>query len=532
MDGPIPSDDVYKDLRRVFADIDPSTDPLHIGTAIRERARQRVQEGIERGVLVSWADVHELIQEQDDEDLPLEEGQEAWDVVVDDDDGDDADDDDDSDGNGDDGRLSAKAAAASGEVPCVRAGESVHGHGTVHEGAVMADADRELPASAQGPTEPLPDELHLFGDFEDEQLLPAEEGTMSSGALLSTDAAQPPASSSSSFSAPSSGKAADASCIRSAREILYHEALRTRNDLLARTLRKEMAQESKKRKAADTPEGLLLREAWRTSKEQEERRRADLREEERAAQLDLESKRRQTAEAKAAEHLAKRLAIETAIRDRQRCSADRLRIRSELIYSRWMQGHFAASVANRLLGMGAPARSHLSDVMSLAARSNWFLRPLQMVHLWDDDDQNCISYGMLKPPGGGHTRHRVRCSLSLEAILLAPTPRAHALPREARDAALDLFNLFVRCVPKASLPFSQLHTPLKLLHHNHYDLDKAFLYGIIALSKWLGELHFPLGIYGSWPPSPPDDVKASMDSVLGLHASSGSAASSGGTGAG
>lgn len=496
MDEPILVDDVYKDLRRVFAEIDPSTDPLHIGDSIREKARQRVQEGIDAGVLVSWANVHDLIQDQDEEDMPLEEGQEAWDVVVHDGDGDD---DQDSDEDGDDGGLSAKALPASGSGASRDSGGLAHAEDTPHDRNEIDDCHPEPP-------------------------LPAEEASLPSSFVLAIEGSQPNASSSSSSSLASPGTGHDADPILMARKLLYAEALKNRDDSFARTLRKQMAQDGKKRKAKDTPEAVVLRDVLEASKEEEIRRRADAREDERAAQLEMESKRRLTAEAKAAEHNSRRLAIEAVMRDRQQCAADRLRDRSENIYRCWLSGHFAAIVARRLLEMSVAARSQLGEIMALAARSNWFLRPLQMVHLWDDDDQHSIHYGVAKPPGGGPAVRRVRCSLSFEAMIRAADPRGHPLPREARDAVQDLFNLFGRCVPKATLAFSQLYTPLKLLHQNEYNMDKAFAYGIIALSKWLGPRHFPQGIFGSWPPQPPEDVQASMDGILGPHASASSGA--------
>ena len=45
--------------------------------------------------------------------------------------------------------------------------------------------------------------------------------------------------------------------------------------------------------------------------------------------------------------------------------------------------------------------------------------------------------------------------------------------------------------------------PLRLLHINDYVMEKAFVYGIVALSKWLGEERFPYGVYGQWPPKFP-----------------------------
>ena len=44
------------------------------------------------------------------------------------------------------------------------------------------------------------------------------------------------------------------------------------------------------------------------------------------------------------------------------------------------------------------------------------------------------------------------------------------------------------------------YSPLRLLHINDYVLEKAFVYGIIALSKWLGEDLFAKGVFGQWPP--------------------------------
>ena len=228
-----------------------------------------------------------------------------------------------------------------------------------------------------------------------------------------------------------------------------------------------------------------------------------------------------------ASHNAKRLAIEAVMRDRQQLDADRLQIRRQDIYCRWLQRDFAADVARRLLDMSIPARTELNNVMSLAARSNWFLRSIDMVYLWDEKDQHLIHYGLLKPFGGGPGFRKVRCSLKLDAVIQAANSAGHQLPREARDAAQDLFNFFGRCVPKASLPFSQFFTPLKLLHYNDYVMDKAFVYGIIALSKWLGSARFPLGIFGSWPPEPPAAVQTALDSINVPHAMSASSTSSG-----
>jgi len=41
---------------------------------------------------------------------------------------------------------------------------------------------------------------------------------------------------------------------------------------------------------------------------------------------------------------------------------------------------------------------------------------------------------------------------------------------------------------------------------NDYVLEKTFVYGIVALSKWLGAGRFPQGVYGQWPPKMPAEL--------------------------
>ena len=63
------------------------------------------------------------------------------------------------------------------------------------------------------------------------------------------------------------------------------------------------------------------------------------------------------------------------------------------------------------------------------------------------------------------------------------------------------------------------YTPLRLLHANDYVMEKAFVYGILALSKWLGQGRYPQGIYGAWPPKiprsqVPDNLAASAVDLI------------------
>ena len=52
-----------------------------------------------------------------------------------------------------------------------------------------------------------------------------------------------------------------------------------------------------------------------------------------------------------------------------------------------------------------------------------------------------------------------------------------------------------------------------VLQANEYNMDKSFVYGVIMLSKWLGQDRFPAGVYGMWPPDPPPGVIPLVDAV-------------------
>ena len=75
-----------------------------------------------------------------------------------------------------------------------------------------------------------------------------------------------------------------------------------------------------------------------------------------------------------------------------------------------------------------------------------------------------------------------------------------------RDPVDPLNRLFSACVPSARRVFMNAYAPLRLLHMNDYVLEETCVYGVVALSKWLGEERFPVGVFGKWPPQPPDDL--------------------------
>ena len=105
----------------------------------------------------------------------------------------------------------------------------------------------------------------------------------------------------------------------------------------------------------------------------------------------------------------------------------------------------------------------------------------------------------------------VRCSARFHEILDEADPKPHTSTSKLvpRDYKETLYNLFVKVVPRAGSIFKGVYHPSILLHINNYQVEKAFVYGIIALSKWLGQAKFPQGIYGNWPPQVPADFHAS-----------------------
>ena len=44
------------------------------------------------------------------------------------------------------------------------------------------------------------------------------------------------------------------------------------------------------------------------------------------------------------------------------------------------------------------------------------------------------------------------------------------------------------------------------LAQNDFIMEKAYVYAVICLGKWLGGKLFPPGVYGLWPPEAPSQI--------------------------
>ena len=76
-----------------------------------------------------------------------------------------------------------------------------------------------------------------------------------------------------------------------------------------------------------------------------------------------------------------------------------------------------------------------------------------------------------------------------------------------------LTTLFQQCVPHARKIFDGQNAPMKLFHVNDYVVEKTFVYGIMSLSKWLGEEWFSWGVY-YWPQAPPAYISCSDPDLM------------------
>ena len=79
--------------------------------------------------------------------------------------------------------------------------------------------------------------------------------------------------------------------------------------------------------------------------------------------------------------------------------------------------------------------------------------------------------------------------------------------KSAYNSAMVLSQLFAKCVPGSLRLINNQFGVLKYLHQNDYVLDKAFVNGILVISKYLGPSVFPQGIH-KWPPDIPPECSA------------------------
>ena len=139
-------------------------------------------------------------------------------------------------------------------------------------------------------------------------------------------------------------------------------------------------------------------------------------------------------------------------------------------------------------------------MMSRASEAGFFKRHVCILDLWAVSESLLMKVAQVKAPGAGSDHHWVRCAPTFENEVRKVWDDHVAFGPDPVGALRAMFRAFVPC---ASQVFTGAYSPLCLLHMNNYVMEKAFVFGVIALSKWLGRERFPQGIYGDWPPCMP-----------------------------
>jgi hypothetical protein len=276
--------------------------------------------------------------------------------------------------------------------------------------------------------------------------------------------------------------------------------------MLLRIVLRELRQTSVKRSCAEVPEAERLRQIARVEAEKTAAARAERRELERRAALDDIAAKTALEEAKHKAATARRQALESssAIRlaELQRVIAS-ARARRE---ARWLQTVFPVALATRLLewrrGLGPAALEELTGTLKSVLRTQRCLRTTEVPLLWTDDKTLAAASCSVAMPGGGGKTTAVRCTRDFEWVLFG---EAWAAQTRSNDVAHALAKLFDRILPSGSHLFFRRYNPHVLLETCDFVAHKAFVHGVVLLSKWLGPDHFPQGVF-AWPPVPPADI--------------------------
>ena len=468
MSGPILQADVYKNLRGVFERLDPSDNVGEIGTKMRDEAIAFVKQGYDEGRWTTWADAADLIEEHDDEDEPLAEGLEAFQHAAEH---------DDDDGDGDDREDDASSAefCYSSDGSDKSGDESSGGDGgDAGSAANCSGDDADAPLELAEPPSPREDDR-----AERDRELSVEQ----------------------------------------AREVMLFHAKRSCDDALYRRLLQggRVAERNAREGASETALRLRKRAQEQWTADAKRRKTAQL--EERRAADDSEKLKALTAKALADRSEARTLAMQQTIINRRDLAAQTRQAAMEHMRERWLQTEFPAAELLRVVD----ARDKLT-VPEFAAFTNrvrgeitkgTFDKPLSIAaipHLWEPDDKLTVMIQTMKAPGGGRGPRAVRSSaVFLDAARDADSVRAARVSHlpENNEPAQMLMRIFKRFFPLATTVFAGSRSPQHLIHMNDYVLEKAFIYGLLFVSRRMGSVYYPAGLHqapskkANWPPVMP-----------------------------
>ena len=472
--GPVKHKEVFGDLLTVMESIQEST-PQEVGMKLRDDAVAFVQDGYDKFLWRTWADCQKLITEQDGVDEAEAEGMEAFGTLVDD---------------------------AESEVEAVEDAESED------------DDDPGEPSGGLSAKKP-----DATGDVGDELEHDVLEGDDVQGGAPATDCFVVE-------SEHSEGCAADESKLKlmAARRLLYDEAVKGKDDRMLKIMRREMQEDSRHKAAASSDAGIELRKRALERQALDAKRRTEFLAAEKLAAKDLVSQGVARAKAEQATEQARVDQMKLLIINRRDMVTIKHADATEKAQQRWLQTEYPAKVAKRCWNVfkdKAPdSKQRFESNMELLLKPpSDFNRHLSIPYLWAPDKTLTTEFGTICAFQSDKVV-QVRCSLPFQELLQDIVPwgnrhrmcvmvKGNRIPVQlvGPDAVDTLFKLFEGCVPFARRVFHAHYTPIRLLHINEYVLDKAFVYGIVALSKWMTKYPtmFPQGIY-EWPPACPKDL--------------------------
>ena len=395
MTGPIAPEDVFGDLLTVLEIIDPSPTPLAVGTVLRDEAVAFVKAEYEAGRLTSWADCHKLIEDQDGVGEAVVEGMEAYSYKPDDEQ--DEEEEEDTDGEDDDETPPPPPPGSQPSGP--------------------SDADNGLGDDNQH------SDSDITGD---------EEPDGSSGGAGGVVIIDGPEAADSSKADGESAEAAEskrAVQVVAARQIMYQDAVRTKNDVLLRHLRQQMRSESKQEREIATDIGMLLRKRALESSEADAKLRRESMEEERLSAKQLADTQKITAQAKQAKEEARLACLQQMIVNRRDIQAKRHGEAVEKAFQKYLQTQYPAILGRECIDwfihLPKGQKKKFEQHIEALKKNHTFERQLFIPDLWEDD-RNLTREWQHTTPFLGGARRAVRCGLPFQV-----TEKPYMYPQRA-----------------------------------------------------------------------------------------------------
>ena len=474
MDGPVQRGDVFEDLLTVLDRIDPPTNPEEVGVNLRDKAKTFVLEGFDdgsgNGHWRTWSDAYKLIEEHDDEDDPAVEGLEAFGYET--------------RGHGDEDDVDEE-----GEDDVTETGESGDDDDDGNPPEEQA-LSRQGQAEGEDPVEYTPSYERQEGDGGEAMEVPAP---MEGAAPLRQGLhkiAEPTATE-----------------VGAANRVLQLHAMKTHDDSFLRRLRQKGNTQKREEREGATAVCEVLRQREAEEREKNRKRRKDASDADRLA-ADASANAAAIRDRAAKESWDARNRCLKQVSDNHRQEVEMRRSAAEAkIKQRWLQTEYPVVLAVTIIEdfdkMSGSSKANFQKAIRQAVREKLFERRLDIPELWVADSSLTLPWTQMKMPHG--RLHTVRCGLKFQQVVDQYAP----LGSLVRDPVDCLLRLFQRFMPYATKIFIGHSSAMQLIAANEYVFEKAFVYGLVALSKWLGADRWPEGLYGSWPPPAPAHLRES-----------------------